>query len=304
MTVPGLGGQQPPPQNAAPAAQLVPGITPGTSGQIIATRVIIFGPSGGLFVYNGTPAAGNPPIFWASDATSDLFGNTITPTAGVAGTGQFNAGDTIINAAGVFTYSGTPATGNLIVSNTTAAGTDEFGNTYLSGVNTYFWVGGSQFAVSMSTEISTSPALSFENLSSPGTLNPAVYGNSQTAAGAFNQIVLSSGQSSGGATPSSIAVEDSSVGGKIILTAAGNVITMTGAAVTAQSFTSAGDMSVQGSQLFVGNGATAEVVLNPKQSVNAAATHISTTPTAAEFNSVVDLINSIRTAGINIGLWA
>jgi hypothetical protein len=84
----------------------------------------------------------------------------------------------------------------------------------------------------------------------------------------------------------------------------GDNISATGKAITCQSVTTAGDAQVQGAQLAVGNGSSAAVVLNPKQGVNAAATHISTTPTSAEFNSVVDLINSIRSAGINIGFWS
>lgn len=85
MTYPGLGGQQPPPQNAAPAAQLVPGVQPGTTA-----------------------------VFT-----------------------QLRAGNTIINSTGVFTYSGTPAAGNLIASQAPSSGTDSFGNNYLQGVASY-----------------------------------------------------------------------------------------------------------------------------------------------------------------------
>jgi len=213
---------------------------------------------------------------------------------------QLKAGNTIINAAGIFTYSGAPAAGNLIFSDAPASGTDPYGNPYLQGATAYIYFSGQQFAASLSTEIASSPAVSFQNMGSAGVLNPAVYGNSQSETGAFNQLVLSSGDATGGGT-TSITLEDQSIGGQIAFANA-TAVTMTGAAVSAQSFTSAGDISVQGSQLFVGNGTTAEVVLNPKQTVNAAATHISTTPTAAEFNSVVDLVNSLRSAMISIGL--
>ena len=50
---------------------------------------------------------------------------------------QLQAGDTIINSAGVFTYSATPAAGNLILSSAPAAGTDPYGNQYLEGATTY-----------------------------------------------------------------------------------------------------------------------------------------------------------------------
>ena len=138
MTVPGLGGQQPPPQNAAPAGQVTPGITPGVSGTIIRARqIIVSGAGEGVFVYSGTPAAGNPPIFWAG-SSPDPYGNTLPSTAGVSGTGTFQAGNTIISAAGIFTYSSTPATGNLVSSSGVAtAGTDSFGNHTLAGNASY-----------------------------------------------------------------------------------------------------------------------------------------------------------------------
>ena len=47
------------------------------------------------------------------------------------------AGNTIINSSGVFTYSGAPAAGNLIASQTPASGTDQFGNIYLQGISSY-----------------------------------------------------------------------------------------------------------------------------------------------------------------------
>lgn len=91
----------------------------------------------GLFVYSGTPGPGNGPVFWATSSSTDPYGNPVTPSAGVAATGQFNAGFTIINASGTFVYSGVPALGNLVASLSPAAGTDVFGNTTLAGVATY-----------------------------------------------------------------------------------------------------------------------------------------------------------------------
>jgi hypothetical protein len=141
MTIPGLGGLQPPPMNAPAAGQVVTGIQPGViPGIFIGRYVVVFGASGGVFVYNGTPALGNPPIFWATSASTDPYGNAVTPTAGVAGMGQFSAGNTIINASGVFTYSGTPALGNLVESITPigdTTGTDTFGNVYFGGFTSY-----------------------------------------------------------------------------------------------------------------------------------------------------------------------
>ncbi len=51
--------------------------------------------------------------------------------------GTFFGTDFIINSAGAFFYSGTPAHGNLIISVTTAAGTDSFGNAYKADISVY-----------------------------------------------------------------------------------------------------------------------------------------------------------------------
>lgn len=82
MTIPGLGGQQPAPLNAPPAGQVATGVQPGISNAVItANKVIVFGVNGGVFVYNGIPAAGNPPVEWLSGGTTDPFGNSL-PSAG------------------------------------------------------------------------------------------------------------------------------------------------------------------------------------------------------------------------------
>lgn len=144
----GLGGMPPVPLNAPAGVGPAPGVQPGqSSGIVTANKVIVFGTAGGVFVYNGTPASGNPPIFWATSATVDPFGNALPSTAGIAGTGTFQAGNTIITPAGTFGYSGTPALGNLVYSDTAAATTDSFGNAVLGGVVTYFFNGANYVAV-------------------------------------------------------------------------------------------------------------------------------------------------------------
>lgn len=107
----------------------------------------------GLFVYSGTPALGNSPIFWATSATVDPFGNVISSTAGVASSGTFRAGNTLIKSSGLFVYSGTPAAGNLVASVVpgSVSVTDSFGNTALAGINSYIWSGGSVQAISQTT---------------------------------------------------------------------------------------------------------------------------------------------------------
>lgn len=51
--------------------------------------------------------------------------------------GTFDGTDWVINSAGEFYYSSTPAAGNLVYSNAQTGGTDGFGNAYLAGPTTY-----------------------------------------------------------------------------------------------------------------------------------------------------------------------
>lgn len=67
-----------PPLNAPPAGQLTPGVQPGTTpGIVLAQYVIVFGTAGGVFIYSGTPALGNPPIYSVTNAATDPYGNTV-----------------------------------------------------------------------------------------------------------------------------------------------------------------------------------------------------------------------------------
>jgi hypothetical protein len=94
-TYPGLGGQQPPPQNASPAGQLIPGIQPGTSSSVVQARlVIVSGPTGvieGIFVYapGTTPGPGNTPIAAMTNGTTDPFSNTVKPQISSQSGGQY-----------------------------------------------------------------------------------------------------------------------------------------------------------------------------------------------------------------------
>jgi hypothetical protein len=57
-------------------------------------RIIVEGTGvgDGVFVYNGTPGPGNPPITWMTNGSlKDPFGNTLTTTMGVQGIGGFGA---------------------------------------------------------------------------------------------------------------------------------------------------------------------------------------------------------------------
>lgn len=117
MTFPGLGGQQPPPQNASPAGQLVPGVQAGVSGQIVARRVIIIGTGGELLVYSPTAGAGNLVASIAGSVTTDAYGNTVQ--AGITsytGTSyvQMLADDINFVVPGLFQAQQLLATGNAV----------------------------------------------------------------------------------------------------------------------------------------------------------------------------------------------
>lgn len=56
---------------------------------------------GDLFLYTGVPGLGNPPIFWASSAAVDPFGNALPSTTGIAGAGSFVAGNLKLTASAI-----------------------------------------------------------------------------------------------------------------------------------------------------------------------------------------------------------
>jgi hypothetical protein len=102
------------PLNAPDAGDLFPGVQPGVQpGVVIANVVIVSGPAGqvtGIFVYAaGTvPGPGNPPIAWITNASTDPFGNAVSPQLGVrnaAGQGVNLKGSQLI-FLGSNTYSG------------------------------------------------------------------------------------------------------------------------------------------------------------------------------------------------------
>jgi hypothetical protein len=61
-----------------------PGIGAGQGQNVRARIIIISGAGGGLFVYSGTPAPGNPPIAYiaAAGVTKDPYGNTLPNSDG------------------------------------------------------------------------------------------------------------------------------------------------------------------------------------------------------------------------------
>lgn len=107
-------------------------ISPGSPNVFRGRLVVIYGTGAGsgLFVYSGTPGLGNAPILAVTTASTDPYGNAVTPSA--------------ITDSGmpILIYSGAPATGNLVASFAPAAGTDAFGNPYLQGLTSYINGGG------------------------------------------------------------------------------------------------------------------------------------------------------------------
>jgi len=53
-------------------------------GQVVANSVVIFGTQDGLFIYNGVPASGNPPVAWATPpgVNIDPYGNSLPLSGG------------------------------------------------------------------------------------------------------------------------------------------------------------------------------------------------------------------------------
>ena len=79
--LPGLPGDKlVAPLNAPAAGQAVSGVQPGvTGGIILAQYVVVFGATGGVFIYAGSPALGNPPLYWMGNVTADPYGNPVDP---------------------------------------------------------------------------------------------------------------------------------------------------------------------------------------------------------------------------------
>ena len=195
-------------------------VSPGSSNVVRARLVIVSGAGvSGVFVYSGTPGLGNPPIVSITSASVDPFGNAVTPgldvTQGViSGTtisaSTFDGTDFIINSAGAFFYTGTPAANNLAVSIATAAGTDAFGNDYPAGLAT--WSSTDNFYVGLSNSTGANGAVLFHNDLLPFAADPQVQGAGTSAAGASLEML--SGQSGAGSAQSGVLCQDSTQAGR------------------------------------------------------------------------------------------
>lgn len=56
---------------------------------------------GSLYIYNGAPSLGNPPIAWISSSNTDPFGNTVTPASNVViGAGKDGSPQAVLQLSG------------------------------------------------------------------------------------------------------------------------------------------------------------------------------------------------------------
>jgi hypothetical protein len=83
--------------------------TPWSNPAVNLIIIVSGAPNTGLFLYNGTPAHGNPPVLWAvaPGVTADPFGNTV---AAVLGAGTPGGPSTQIDASGDVTLTGAAGT--------------------------------------------------------------------------------------------------------------------------------------------------------------------------------------------------
>jgi hypothetical protein len=89
-------------------------IGPGSGNILRARLVIVSGPSGGVFIYSGTPALGNPPIVSETSGTTDPYGNVVIPTIQVQGGGKVTVGaaggpQVVLISNADYTITATPA---------------------------------------------------------------------------------------------------------------------------------------------------------------------------------------------------
>lgn len=146
------GGPQVPPQNAPPSADYTVGVQPGTQGIVFAEYVIVYGTSGGIFIYSPTPGPGNLVGSWTSGSGTDLYGNPYL--GGLTSYGP--VGTTNINESEILVYAPSAALGNLIFSVTPSNGSDQFGNGFQPGV-TLSNVNNSQIALETGSAAQVAP---------------------------------------------------------------------------------------------------------------------------------------------------
>jgi hypothetical protein len=176
----------------------------GFSNEIIPFLVISGTGSGvGVFVYNGTPELGNPPIAWLTNGSLlDPYGNVLPAVMGIAGVGEFSAGNTIITPNGLFLYT---TGGQLSFSLSTVNGHDpKNGNPYFAGLWAYNTAGGGGAALVPGTN----PTLLMEPPDTATMSLPPQLESGAEQSGLVNELLLASlfsGQETG--NPGNCAVQ-------------------------------------------------------------------------------------------------
>jgi hypothetical protein len=178
---------------------------------------------------------------------------------------QLQAGNTIINPNGIFTYSGTPAAGNLIFSSAPAAGTDQFGNAYVEGAAAYVTIAGTTYALEVGNQSGSGNAFLVHNLTSPPVADPLFSAIEASPAGCV--AVIQSGQSAAGSNQAALEVADSTAAGvsggeidllcgKTVLNNSGSPIPIAGISAsiaTLPNDTNSGSTWVAGERTFMNN---------------------------------------------------
>jgi hypothetical protein len=182
----------------------------------------------GIFIYNGAPALGNLIGSWAGVAGTDAFGNVFPQgfsiTQGSISGSVFTGTNFVINSAGLFFYSGTPAAGNLVLSVSQNSGTDAFGNAYGQGFRLY---GPNSAAMNMLLS-GASPLLALQPGSLTHLTTAGALSNQSINAGAANEqqlVVLTSGKEGhdDGALQLFSASADNTVGASAVIEFGGGV---------------------------------------------------------------------------------
>ncbi len=282
MTVPGMGGQTPPRPDQAYAGTKGQAVAPGSPAVIRARVVIVSGTNGGLFVYNGTPASGNPPIFAvvAPGVTSDPFGNPVQTLMNVGLLGGSHVGfDTsgveyLSDPGGVtrilidpqnrviefYDASGT-GVNPAVITIAAAAGNDRFTNdAFPQGLAVNAAVSGQPFTVQLGLgSFAGTPAIGLftYQTGSPPSSDPLLGAVEASPAGC--SAVIYSGKSLAGSTGAGIQATDSTGSG----VAGGEVDVIAGLTSVQGNLTVGGVLTITSANSLV----TGDVNLNPPMAV-------------------------------------
>lgn len=138
-----FGGTPPRPLNAPQGPTAGIGVQAGvTGGEVLARLVIVFGTNAGVFVYNGTPSASNPPIASMTEASTDPYGNPV-----VTGVATYVTIAAVLYALrlGLSTVSGSPTPAFFLHNMGGSPPSDDpaysFGNANSSGAATVMYSG-------------------------------------------------------------------------------------------------------------------------------------------------------------------